>query len=79
MSPNRRRVDTPALIFGVIFLAIATWWLVDRRFAPHLPHAGWIVAVLLIAVGVLGITNAIRGGDRGAGRSSGSRRDSTDA
>jgi hypothetical protein len=56
------------MIFGVLFLAIALWWLIDHNFAVRLPSGGWIIAVVLIVGGALGITWAIRDVDRRVGR-----------
>lgn len=77
---GNRRIDVPALIFGALFLVIAAWWLTDRNFAVNVPNVGWLVAILLIAGGALGITRAIRAGtDRTAGRRvRGGRRPSDD-
>jgi hypothetical protein len=58
MSP--RRVDSSALIFGIIFLAVAGWWLLDRFVNWHIANGGWIVAGVLIAAGVIGIGRALR-------------------
>lgn len=57
---SARRVDSSALIFGIVFLAIAGWWLLDRLINWHLANAGWIVAAALITVGVAGIARAFR-------------------
>jgi hypothetical protein len=59
---RNRRIDVPALVFGMIFLGAASWWLFDRDFALRVPNAGWLVAVLLIAGGAMGVAGAIRGG-----------------
>lgn len=67
MSP--RRVDAPALVFGVLFTSIAAWWLADHNFALDLPNPGWLLALLLIVGGTLGISGAIRNSaDRGRSR-----------
>ena len=57
---NNRRPDFPALIFGLIFLGIAGWWLLDRSVGLDLPSAGWIIAGILILLGVAGIASALR-------------------
>jgi hypothetical protein len=66
----KRRFDRPAFVFGVIYLAAAVWWLIDRTFTVHLPDAGWLIAVLLIVGGAVGISSAIRAADRSRNRDS---------
>jgi hypothetical protein len=53
-------MDSSALIFGIVFLAIAGWWLLDRLVNWHLANAGWIIAGALIAIGVAGVARAFR-------------------
>jgi hypothetical protein len=55
-----RRPDLPAMIFGLIFMAIAGWWFIDRERGFNLPSLGWITAGVLILLGVAGITSALR-------------------
>jgi heme A synthase len=63
------RIDGTALTFGVIYLGIVAWWWLQRSFSIDLPSAPWIVALVLVTAGVLGIVNAVRRGDRtGIGR-----------
>jgi hypothetical protein len=57
---TRRRVDVPALIFGLIFMAIAGFWFLDMNIGFGLPATGWLIALALIALGVLGILGALR-------------------
>jgi|GEM_PF-4944296 len=64
---NRRRPDVAAFAFGVVFLAAAVWWVLNHSFALDLPSVGWVVALVLIAVGILGILSVVRG-DRGRDR-----------
>ena len=46
----KRRIDKPALIFGVLYLIVAVWWLIQHNLRlPSLPNSGWVVAGLLIA------------------------------
>ena len=61
---SRRRPDVAALVFGAVFLAAALWWVLNRRFALDLPGAGWIIALVLIAVGLAGIISVVRGDRR---------------
>ena len=64
---SRRRPDVAALAFGLVFLAAAVWWVLNHSFALDLANVGWILALVLIAVGVLGILSVVRG-DRGRDR-----------
>jgi hypothetical protein len=57
---KKPRLDLPALIFGLIFMAISGWWLAARGYGYGLPSVGFIVAGLLILVGVAGIATALR-------------------
>jgi hypothetical protein len=64
---KRHSTDLVSLIFGLIFLGVAGWWLIDRTVSISVPHAGWIAAGGLIVIGVLGVAGSLRG-DRTAGR-----------
>lgn len=54
------RTDWLSLIFALIFLAVAAWWLLAQLVHLALPQVGWIVAVALIAIGTLGLVGALR-------------------
>ncbi len=56
----KRKVDLPALVFGLIFMAFAGWWFTTRGRGIGLPSIGWITALLLILLGIAGITTALR-------------------
>lgn len=58
------RTDAVSLVFGVIFLVIAAWWPLSHTFSIGFAAAGWIVAVALILLGVLGLVGALRGNRR---------------
>jgi hypothetical protein len=58
--------DAVSLVFGVIFLAIAAWWPISHLFTIGFATVGWIVAVALILLGVLGLAGALRGNQRNA-------------
>jgi hypothetical protein len=61
---NRRRPDVAAFAFGAIFVAAAVWWLVNHSFAVDFAGFGWILAVVLIVIGVIGIWSVLRGDRR---------------
>jgi hypothetical protein len=55
------RTDGLSLTFGLIFLVITAWWVVEQAVDPSLPKLGWFVAGALILLGALGLIGAIRG------------------
>lgn len=68
---KRHSTDLVSVIFGVIFLAIAGWWLLGRYVNLNVPHGGWVLAGALILVGLLGVVGSLRGdrnGDRNGDR-----------
>jgi hypothetical protein len=58
---KRHSTDLVSLVFGVIFLAAAGWWLVGQYVHIDVPHLGWITAAVLIGLGVLGLAGSLRG------------------
>jgi hypothetical protein len=58
MKPHR--TDGVSLVFGLIFLAVAGWWLVAQTMHLALPAIGWFVAGGLIVFGMLGLLGALR-------------------
>jgi len=69
---KRHSTDLVSIIFGVIFLAIAGWWLLGRYVHLNVPHGGWVLAAALILVGLLGVVGSLRGdrnGDRNGDQS----------
>ncbi|HEX2417943.1 MAG TPA: hypothetical protein VHJ83_07450 [Micromonosporaceae bacterium] len=62
MKPHN--TDHLSLAFGVLFLAVAGWWLIaqitDLTVSAHV--MAWLVAGLLMVVGAVGIITAIRSG-----------------
>jgi hypothetical protein len=65
---TRHRTDYLSLIFGLLFLAAAGWWaaahFLDWTIVMRLPDAGWVLAVGLILLGLIGIVASLRR-DRG--------------
>lgn len=62
MKPHR--TDGVSLSFGLIFLGIVCWWVVEQVTDVHLPALGWLAAIGLILLGVIGLGSAIRSGRR---------------
>lgn len=62
MKPHS--TDHISLVFGVLFLGVAGWWLIatltDLRVNLHV--VGWLVAGLLVTVGGVGVFRAVRSG-----------------
>lgn len=56
------RTDTSSLVFGLLFIGVAFWWLLAQftGFQLSLGLIGWLAAALLIVAGALGIATAIR-------------------
>lgn len=51
--------DVLSLVFGLVFLGAAGWWLIDLIAGHRLP-LGWVVAGTLIAIGGIGLLAAVR-------------------
>jgi|KBSSwiStaDraftv2_1062776.scaffolds.fasta_scaffold1161219_1 hypothetical protein len=58
---KRHSTDLMSLVFGVIFLGVAGWWLVGQYVTVNIPNLGWITAAVLIVLGVLGLAGSLRG------------------
>ncbi|WBB55033.1 hypothetical protein O7601_02545 [Verrucosispora sp. WMMD573] len=54
------RTDLVSFAFGLLFLALAAWWLLAQVLGLVLPPAGWFLAGGLILVGGLGLIGALR-------------------
>lgn len=54
------RTDSVSLLFGLLFLLLAGWWLVARLLEFTLPPVGWFLAGALLLIGVLGLVGALR-------------------
>jgi hypothetical protein len=67
-TSTRHRTDYLSLIFGLLFLAVAGWWaaayFLDWSISVRLPDAGWMLAIGLILLGLIGIVASLRR-DRG--------------
>jgi len=59
---KRHRTDLLSLLFGAGFLLVVLGWLLRGRYTVHLPVFGWMLAVGLIAAGVLGLLGVLRSG-----------------
>ncbi len=61
---KRHTTDTVSLVFGLIFLGIVGLWVVGLFVDVDIPHFGWIAALGLIVLGLLGVVASLRGGGR---------------
>ncbi len=61
---KRHTTDTVSLVFGLIFLGIVGLWVVGLFVDFDIPHFGWIAALGLIVLGLLGVVASLRGGGR---------------
>jgi hypothetical protein len=57
---TRHQPDRVSLVFGVLFLAVAAVWLVDRVVDIELANVGWVAAAALATIGVLGLWHTLR-------------------
>lgn len=53
------RTDLLSLAFGLLFLAIAAWGLLAQVLGLVVP-LGWLLAGVLVVIGVLGLLGAVR-------------------
>ncbi len=60
------RTDLVSLIFGLLFLLLAAWWLVARLLEFMLPPVGWFLAGALLLIGVLGLVGALHAARSGS-------------
>jgi hypothetical protein len=62
---KQHRADGVSLVFGLIFLVIAAWWTVGWFVDINIdiPNLGWLAALGLIAIGLVGVVASLRGGD----------------
>ncbi len=60
---KRHRTDGISLVFGVVFLLVAGWWLLGRTVHAGLGSQAWVISVALIGTGGLGLLGALRGRD----------------
>nr|WP_197087965.1 hypothetical protein [Micromonospora sp. HK10] len=56
------RTDLVSFAFGLVFLALAVWWLLAQILGLNLPPVGWFLAGALILIGLLGLIGALRSG-----------------
>lgn len=56
------RTDRVSLVFALLFLALAGWWLLAQLLDLSLPAVGWFLAGALILIGLLGLFGALRSG-----------------
>lgn len=58
MRPHR--TDPVSLAFGLLFLGIAGWWGLTRFVHVGIEPGGWIIAVILLVMGTVGLVGALR-------------------
>ncbi|GAA5178353.1 hypothetical protein GCM10023322_05320 [Rugosimonospora acidiphila] len=63
---KRHRTDVLSLLFGVIFILVALWWLLGRSIDIGVGTLAWAVAVALIVLGGVSLLGALRGRDTAA-------------
>ena len=58
------RTDVVSLVFGLLFVALASWWAASYYLNWVLdwqvPHLGWFAAGVLILLGLLGVAASLR-------------------
>ena len=57
---NRHRTDAVSLTFGLIFLAVVVSWISGSYLDVSLPNVGWLLALALIGLGLLGVLLTLR-------------------
>jgi hypothetical protein len=62
---KRHATDTVSLVFGIIFLAMVRLWLVGRSINIEVPHFGWVLALGLIVLGLIGVVASLRRSEPG--------------
>jgi uncharacterized membrane protein HdeD (DUF308 family) len=58
MKPHH--TDRVSLLFGLLFVAVAGWWLLARSVNIALPIAGWLLAGGLIVFGLVALIGSLR-------------------
>ncbi|SCG34296.1 hypothetical protein GA0070560_101256 [Micromonospora halophytica] len=56
------RTDLVSLLFGLLFVGLALWWLLAQILGLALPPVGWFLAGALLLIGLLGLIGALRSG-----------------
>lgn len=59
MKPHR--IDPISLIFGLLFLGLVGWWALTQTVSLSAAFAGWVVAIALVSLGVVGILASLSG------------------
>jgi hypothetical protein len=59
---KRHDLDVLSLVFGLLFTAAAGWYFLSQllNIRVSLPNGGWLVAGVLIVLGVLGVGASLR-------------------
>jgi len=62
MNEKNRELDAVAVVFGLLFLACAGMWAVSRVVDVSWAVAGWLVPLLLLGIGTVGLLTVLRRG-----------------
>ena len=57
---KKHEPDMVSLIWGVMFLVVVTCWVLAKVVGVDLPSAGWTFALLMVAIGAVGLVGAVR-------------------
>jgi hypothetical protein len=65
MNETNRELDAVAVVFGLLFLAIAGMWAVSRVVDVSWNVASWLVPLVLLGIGAVGLLTVLRRGGTG--------------
>jgi hypothetical protein len=57
---NRHETDVLSMVFGVAFLAVAAVWVVAKVLDISWLSIGWLFAVAMVVIGLLGLLSVFR-------------------
>ena len=65
MNETNRELDAVAVVFGLLFLAIAGMWAISRLVDVSWYVASWLVPLVLLGIGTIGLLVVLRRGGAG--------------
>ena len=65
MNETNRELDAVAVVFGLLFLATAGMWAVSRVVDVSWYVASWLVPLVLLGIGTVGLLTVLRRGGAG--------------